>query len=300
MPHIIIGLGEVLWDLLPDGKQLGGAPANFAYHARALDLDFVDSYLVSAIGDDSLGQELHSNLNSLHINTNYLHISHQYKTGTVSISLDKQGNPSYLIEENVAWDYIPVTFSSWPTKIDVICFGTLALRSATSKKNIIHLLENLADTTIKIFDINLRQSFFSLEIIDKLLKIATVLKINDDELKVLAKLMSITGTEKQLLEKLSQQYQLNLCILTRGASGSLLYANGQSSTHSGFKINVKDTIGAGDAFTAAIAIGLLKELNLGALNTYANQVAAYVCSHSGATPKISTEIMNLYKSDLFR
>jgi len=293
MPKIIVGLGEVLWDMLPGGKQLCGAPANFAYHAKALGLDNSVSYIISAIGNDTLGAEIQSQLNRLNINHTHLHISNALKTGFVSVSLDKQGLPNYTIENNVAWDFIPEIPDNFQHPIDAICFGTLAQRSPVSRESIQNFLATLPETTLKIFDINLRQSFFSQKIIESSLTLANIFKINDDELKIISKLLKIPGNEEQQLKTISQRYTIKLGILTRGSSGSLLYTENNTSVHPGFKIKSKDTVGAGDAFTAAVIIGLLRGFELDKINDCANQIASYVCSRSGATPELPAKLVNL-------
>ena len=291
---IIAGIGEILWDMLPDGKQLGGAPANFAYHAKALDLKSVDSYILSAIGNDLLGKEIHRRLADLGINHKHLHVSNTLKTGTVSVTLDKQGFPDYNIDQNVAWDFIPEIPDSFRQSIDVVCFGTLAQRSPVSRKSITDFLSDLPTTTLKIFDINLRQSFFNQEIIESSLKLANIFKLNEDELNFISNLLRISGNEEQRLKLISQRYNSKLGILTKGSSGSILFSEDKTSIHPGFKVESKDTVGAGDAFTAAIAIGLLKGFELDTMNNCANQVASYVCSANGATPDLPKEIINLF------
>ena len=293
MPKIIVGLGEILWDMLPAGKQLGGAPANFAYHAKALDSDNIVSYIVSAIGNDPLGTEIQNRLDRLNINHTHLYINHTLKTGSVSVSLDKQGLPDYTIEQNVAWDFIPEIPDNFQHPIDAICFGTLAQRSPVSRESIQNFLATLPETTLKIFDINLRQSFFSQKIIESSLTLANIFKINDDELKIISKLLNIPGNEEQQLKTISRRYTIKLAILTKGGSGSLLYTENNTSVHPGFKIKSKDTVGAGDAFTAAVVIGLLKGFDLDKINDCANRIASYVCTRSGATSELPAKLINL-------
>lgn len=293
-PQVIIGLGEILWDMLPDGKQLGGAPANFAYHTKALAQEKVDSHIISAIGSDLLGAEIQARLDKLLINHKHLHINKHIKTGTVSVTLDNQGNPDYFIEENVAWDFIPeIQHTTYPA-IDAVCFGTLALRNPISKKSIIDFLTLLPVSTLKIFDLNLRQSFFNREIIEASLNSANILKINTDELSIVSNLLQISGNEEELLKTISQHYRIKLSILTKGNFGSFLYSEGQSSNHPGFNIKCKDSVGAGDAFTAAITLGLLNGFDLDTMNNYANQVASFVCTKSGATPKLPSSLVSLF------
>lgn len=284
MDLTIVGLGEVLWDILPDGKQLGGAPANFAYHCHALTAGKAKCLLVSAIGYDDPGKEIISHLDTLKLSTEHLYISRQHPTGSVSVTLDAKGIPDYNIKQNVAWDFIPEISLPNLSSINAICFGSLAQRSETSANSINRFLSSVPENSIKVFDVNLRQCFFNREIIESSLKQATVLKINDTELKIICNLLKIFGNEQQQIKTLTQTYQLNLCALTKGALGSILYDNQHFSIHSGFKIDPVDTVGAGDAFTAAITLSLLKGLSLDEMNIYANKLASYVCTTTGATP----------------
>ncbi|NOQ35254.1 MAG: carbohydrate kinase, partial [Methylococcaceae bacterium] len=281
MKHVI-GLGEILWDLLPDGKKLGGAPANFAYHAHAISSNKVEAYIASAIGNDALGREIQAQLNDLGVNQDYLAIDEQHKTGTVTVTVDNQGQPDYCIDKNVAWDFIPSISKSLINKADAVCFGSLAQRSPVSVQTILNFLDGLPENTLRIFDINLRQQFYNVEVIDESLKRANVFKINDEELQIIAQLFKLSGDENTLLAKLSEQYQLKLCILTKGDKGSVLYTVEQTSIHQGFKVVVKDTVGAGDAFTAAVVIGLLNDFELDYMHDCANRLAAFVCASFGA------------------
>ncbi len=294
MPPIFVGLGEILWDMLPDGKQLGGAPANFAYHCYALGLDNVNSTIISSIGNDRPGKEILNHFNKHRINIDYLYQHNNYKTGSVTVTVDNQGFPEYNIEKNVAWDFIPEIPVSFQQTVDTVCFGTLAQRAPVSRNSINNFLSSLPANSVRIFDINLRQSYFSLDIIQKSLNLANIFKINDDELKIISKMMKISGSEDHQLKTIAQQYNIKLCILTKGHSGSILYADGATSNHPGFKVNIKDTVGAGDAFTAAIAISINMGFELDQMNDCANKIAAYVCTCSGATPKLPPELIHLF------
>ncbi len=294
MTTTIVGLGEILWDLLPSGKQLGGAPANFAYHAKALGLTEIDSYIISSIGNDILGNELLCELDTLGVKSKYLHRSNTHKTGEVSVKLDQQGIPDYCIKNHVAWDFIPeISFDSQQT-IDAVCFGTLAQRSSVSETSIGNFLSNLPVNCLKMFDANLRQNYFSSDIIYASLKLANCFKINHDELSIISKLFGISGNEKQQLSAFSDRFKLKFCILTKGAAGSLIFSEGKFYIHAGFNVSCKDTIGAGDAFTASCTLGLLKNFDTRYINECANQVAAFVCTTDGATPKIPENLINLF------
>jgi fructokinase len=288
-----IGLGEVLWDLLPTGKQLGGAPANFAYHAHALGAEGV---VISRIGDDALGREIFERLRNLGLRTDGITIDPNAPTGTVSVALDAQGHPSYTIHENVAWDRITADEAALAQAqlADAICFGSLAQRSETSWQNIRALVGATPSPALRIFDINLRQHFYSREIIEASLHLANVLKINDTELPVLAHLFELPGDARGQITELAARFDLRCVALTRGGSGSLLFSNGQWAEHPGLRVAVQDTIGAGDAFTAAMALGFLAGWPLELVNQRANEVAAFVCSQSGATPLLPAELRQIF------
>ncbi len=286
---IVVGLGEVLWDLLPRGKQFGGAPANFAYHARALG---ARAYVVSCVGADPLGDEILGRLDSLGLNRDYVAVDAAHPTGTVSVELDAGGRPTYIIHENVAWDFLrpAPAMLSLAGAADVVCFGSLAQRSAVSRATIREFLAATGKDCLRIFDINLRQHYFDLDTITAGLSWATVLKLNDEELPVVARLLSIGGTEQEMLDTLCRRFDLRLIALTKGAQGSLLYKLGESSTQAAAAVEVADTVGAGDAFTAALSMGMLAGLGLDVINAHANRVARYVCSQHGATPPLPPEL----------
>jgi len=287
---ILVGLGEILWDMLPGGKQLGGAPANFAYHAQALGGQGV---VVSCIGNDELGKEILSSLDELQLQRQYVSVDNSHPTGTVTVKLDEDGKPDYIIHENVAWDFIPFnsSLSVLAAQTAAVCFGSLCQRSPVSRKTIRSFLAATGADCIRVLDINLRQSYFNREIINTMLELSNVLKLNDEELAVVANLLGITGSETDILSQLAERYALRLIALTRGASGSQLYAQGEDSNHQGFPVQIADTVGAGDSFTAAMTLGLLNSKNLDTINKYANRVASFVCSQSGATPKLPDSLI---------
>lgn len=282
---IVVGLGEILWDMLPAGKQLGGAPANFAYHTQALGGRGV---VVSCIGNDELGKGIMSRLKELGLDYGYIGVDDNHPTGTVTVELDKEGKPNYTIHENVAWDYIASNSGllELAAQANAVCYGSLCQRSQVSRKTVRDFLGATKPDCLCVFDINLRQSYFSKEIISAMLELSNVLKLNGEELSVVTDLLGFSGQEPDILSELSDIYGLRLIALTRGADGSRLYAQGENSNHEGFPAEVADTVGAGDSFTAAMTLGLLYCKPLDWINEYSNRVASFVCSQSGATPKL--------------
>jgi fructokinase len=288
----LVGLGEVLWDLLPAGPQLGGAPANFAYHAAALG---GEGAVASCVGTDERGREILQRLDALGLDRTAVALDAEHPTGTVTVELDGDGRPQYTIHENVAWDFIPQSEALWHLSVraDAVCFGTLAQRGPTSRQTIGHFLEQTLAGCLRIFDINLRQSYYGREILESSLKHADVVKLNDEELPVVAGLLNLPGKDEQTLAELLIRYPLRLAVLTRGASGSVLMSPRQTSRLAGERLKVVDTVGAGDAFTAAVAMGLLEGADLDALHRRAARLAAYVCTQNGATPQVPGELRRL-------
>jgi len=287
---IAVGLGEVLWDLLPAGNQLGGAPANFAYHAKQLG---AQSSVVSAVGADALGNEIAARVAALGLDTSQIARDRDHPTGTVSVTLDAAGVPEYVIHTNVAWDFIPHTaaLNALAARTDVVCFGSLAQRSPTSRQRIrAFLAATRRDHCLRVFDINLRQNYFDADVVHRSLELASVFKLNDQELPVIAKLLSIAGEETDVIAEMMKRYRLRVVALTRGDKGSSLFSRYATSHHRGYPAKLADTVGAGDSFTAAVAIGLLRGLPLDRINDAANRLAAYVCSQHGATPPIPNEL----------
>jgi len=288
----IVGIGEALWDLLPTGPQLGGAPANFSYHAHALG---ARAHVITCVGNDDYGREVIRRLEDLGLPDVTVQVDADRPTGTATVALSGNGIAHFTIHENVAWDYIaePPEATAAVSTADAICFGTLAQRGALSRNSIQHLVAEAPANALRVFDINLRQQFYSHSVVDKSLHLANVLKLNDDELPVLAKMFRVTGTTEEQIEHLAQIFSLRLVALTRGPNGSLLYQNqsGQKqwSDCPSRPVKVVDTVGAGDSFTAAMVLGLLHQMDLDEINTIANEVARYVCSQPGATPTLPIE-----------
>jgi fructokinase len=285
MSFNVIGLGEILWDLLPAGQQLGGAPANFAYHARALG---ARSRVLSRVGRDALGAEILQRLQTLGLPASDIQIDPSAPTGTASVELSSDGQPRFTIHENVAWDRLALEKAALAAvaEADAVSFGTLAQRREPSRGTVQALLAAVRPGALRILDLNLRQNYFSRDVIETSLRLANIVKCNEAELPVLAEMLGLRGSVPRQIEQLARQRAQRLICLTRGAHGSLLYAEGQWADDPGEPVVVKDTVGAGDAFAAALALGLLAGQPLAAVNRRANQVARFVCSCEGATPPL--------------
>jgi fructokinase len=282
--HVVVGLGEVLWDLLPGGKQLGGAPTNFAYITNLLGDNGV---VASCVGADDLGGEARGALEKLGLRTANLQLDPAHPTGTVKVQLDAAGQPKFEISENVAWDFLAWTpeWSVLAREADAVCFGSLAQRSPVSHKTIRDFVNAARPNATRIFDVNLRQAFFCAEVLVESLKRADIMKLNDDELpRVMALLGIAHRDEESSAETLLRTFGLKLVCVTRGAHGSLLVNESGSHHHPGYPIKVADTIGAGDAFTAALVHQYLRGASLAAMNDAANRVGSWVASQIGGTP----------------
>ncbi len=285
MSRKVVGLGELLWDMLPGGRQLGGAPANFAYHAGALG---AEARVISRVGRDAGGRELVARLVQLGIGTACIEEDPVAPTSTVTVSLGADGQPAYTIHENVAWDALAGEAAARQAvaAADAVYFGTLAQRSETSCRTLRTLLGLVPKTSLRIFDVNLRQHYHSRTIIEESLALADVLKLNETELPQLAELFHLSGDERAQVDALARRFALRVVAYTRGGRGSLLRAAGEWSEHAGLPTIVADTVGAGDSFTAALALGLLAGWPLDMVNERATALAAYVCSQPGATPPL--------------
>lgn len=281
--HIVVGMGEALWDMLPDGKKIGGAPANFAYHVSQFGLD---SCVVSAVGEDKLGDEIIENFEGKKLN--FIIDRVPYPTGTVVVELDSRGVPVYDIRQNVAWDNIPFTpeLKALAKKTKAVCFGSLAQRSAVSRTTINEFLKEMPDEdTLKIFDINLRQSFYTPEIIEESLKNCNILKINDEELVIISRIFDLPGIDlEEKCHLLLEKYNLKILILTCGVNGSYVFSGGITSFIPTPKVEVADTVGAGDSFTGAFIAGILKGWPIEKAHKCAVEVSAFVCTQNGAMP----------------
>jgi fructokinase len=280
----VIGLGEVLWDMFPEGKQLGGAPANFAYITSLLgDCGIV----ASRIGKDAFGQEACAQLAKLGLQTNFIQSDDAHPTGTVQVRVDGQGQPSFVITESVAWDFMAWTpeWKALAEKADAVCFGSLAQRSAGSRATIHKFLAAAKANATLVFDVNLRQHFFSAEVLKDSIQLADVIKLNDEELPRVAQLLGAPPSDEIVCAQwLRRAYGLKLVCVTRGAQGSLLVGENYLHEHPGFRAIVADTVGAGDAFTAGLIHHFLRGAPLPVMNEAANRLGSWVASQRGATP----------------
>ncbi|MBN2211860.1 MAG: carbohydrate kinase [Sedimentisphaerales bacterium] len=289
---IIVGIGEILWDMLPSGRKLGGAPANFSYHVRSLGADGIP---VSCIADDEPGREIIEHLGRLNLPTDYIAIDADHPTGMVTVQFDACNAPSYTIHEPAAWDYISFSpkLEKLAQKADALCFGVLAQRCSVSRATIQRFVRTAGANCLKICDINLRSPFFNKALVHESLQLATILKLNDEELPQLAQMLDCSRDEDGFLGDMCERYQLSLVALTKGAKGSRLFSPTEDSTLTDVKQdNVVDTVGAGDAFTAAMAVGYLQGLDLKTIHHKAGLLAGYVCCHRGATPKLPAELIS--------
>lgn len=289
MEEIVVGMGEALWDVLPEGKKIGGAPANFAYHVSQFGLP---SCVVSAVADDALGNEIIENLNTKGLN--HLIERVPYPTGTVQVEIDQAGIPQYEIKENVAWDNIPYTarLEQLAERTKAICFGSLAQRNIVSRNTINRFLDAMPQTPDRliVFDVNLRQGFYNKDILCNSMERCNILKINDEELITVSRMFGYPGIDLQdkcwiLLGK----YNLKMLILTCGINGSYVFTPGNVSFQPTPEVEVADTVGAGDSFTAAFISGILKGKTVAEAHASAVKTSAYVCTQKGAMPVLPEE-----------
>ncbi|MBM9520107.1 carbohydrate kinase [Desulforhopalus vacuolatus] len=278
----VAGIGELLWDVFPTHKSLGGAPANFACHCNRLG---ATASLVSCIGADPLGELICNRLRETGVDTLRVMESDMYPTGTVKVVLNA-GKPTYEIREDVAWDHITCgdELKTFAATLDAVCFGSLSQRAGESRAAIRSFLQHVPDGALKFFDVNLRQNFFSKELIEDSLCRANILKLSDEELPVLAGYFGLQGDTLEQLHQLHEIFSLRLIAYTRGSDGSVLVSADEVDDSPGLPVKVVDTVGAGDSFTAALCMGLLRGWPLKKVNAFANEVATFVCSQKGATP----------------
>jgi fructokinase len=285
MRPIVVGIGELLWDVFPTEKKAGGAPVNFVYHACQLG---AEGYAISAVGNDALGTEIMQELNKNHIR--HLIESIEYPTGNVMVKLDN-GNPTYTIIEGVAWDYIPLTQESIDVvkKADAVCFGTLAQRSSVSRETISTLLSYIPKEALCFFDINIRQHYYSKELIEACLEKANVFKINDEELRLLIPMFNLKGSIDNICQWFIDKYDLRYLVLTAGEEYSTIYGKQEISTIRTPKVIVADTVGAGDSFSGAFVYSVLTGKSLKEAHRKAVDIAAFVCTQNGAWPLYPTK-----------
>jgi fructokinase len=290
MSFKIVGIGEVLWDMFPTGAQMGGAPANFAWQARALGAEGV---AVTRVGNDDLGREILRLYQEHGMPADTMQVDDSAPTSTVTVELFGDGVPNFTIHENVAWDRLAPTPAALQAarEADAVCFGSLAQRCEPARSAIQKLAAAAPPRALRIFDANLRQKFFSRELIEQSLRLANVLKVNDGELAILADLLGLGGSTRGQMEFLALKYDLQAVALTRGPGGSLLYQAGRWSDRPGEPTEVVDTVGAGDAFAASFVVGLLRKMDLDEINALAGEVARHVCSRAGATPPLPEKLV---------
>lgn len=289
MNDLVVGMGEALWDVLPEGKKIGGAPANFAYHVSQFGLP---SCVVSAVGDDDLGREIIENFTAKGLKQLIADVP--YPTGTVQVEIDQSGVPQYEIKENVAWDNIPYTerLESLAERTTAVCFGSLAQRNVVSRNTINRFLDVVSrnEENLIVFDVNLRQGFYNKEILCNSMKRCNILKINDEELVTVSRMFGYPGIDLQdkcwiLLGK----YNLKMLILTCGINGSYVFTPGNVSFQPTPKVEVADTVGAGDSFTVAFISSVLKGKSVSEAHSLAVRTSAFVCTEKGAMPTLPTQ-----------
>lgn len=290
MEKNIVGIGELLWDKLPQGKKIGGAPVNFAYHVSQFGLP---GFAVSAVGNDADGREIISSLNEKNING--LISTVDFPTGTVDVKIDGLGVPVYNINENVAWDNIPYSpeLKRIAENTAAVCFGSLAQRSEVSRKTILRFLDDVQATgqALIVCDINLRQGFYNAEIIEESMNRCDILKINDEELAVVSHLFDIQGTDLiEKCKKIAHDFSIDYVILTCGVNGSYVISPYEHFFQPTPKVEVADTVGAGDSFTAAFISSILRGKSIEEAHAVAVRTSAFVCSQHGAMPILPPEI----------
>ncbi len=298
-PHLILGIGELLWDILPDGIRLGGAPANFAVMAGHLGNHAV---ILSRIGRDDLGRKAIDRLNPMPVETRFLQVDPLHETGRVTVSLEG-GEPHYTIHEPAAWDFLELSDESIQLveRADAVCFGSLAQRNQQARQTIQTLAAQTSSACIRVFDVNLRAPFYSAEVLKESLELATVMKMNDAEAPLVLDLLDLAIEEapspgqtlstpeylREAAERLLAEFpSLQMVAATRGSRGSLLVTRGEWDEHPGFPVKVADGIGAGDAFTAAITHYMLRGADLATLNEAGNRWGGWMASQSGAMPAL--------------
>ncbi len=293
MNNIVTGIGEVLWDVLPEGKKLGGAPANFAYHVSQFGFE---SRIVSAIGPDMLGEELLSGLGDKGLDCMIEAVP--YPTGTVQVELDSDGIPCYDIKEGVAWDNIPFTpeLENLARNTKAVCFGSLAQRSPVSRDTINRFIDAMPEGSLRIFDINLRQNFYTKDIVCNSMRKCNILKINDEELETVSRMFELPdGPQQSRAKTLLSMFGLKALILTCGATGSHVFTSEETSYIATPQVEVADTVGAGDSFTAAFVSGLLKGLDIRQAHRLAVATSAFVCTQEGAMPVLPASLTDSVK-----
>jgi fructokinase len=306
-PHLILGIGELLWDIVPDGMRLGGAPANFAVMAGRLGNH---AAILSRIGRDDLGRQAIDRLDPMPVETGFLQVDQLHETGRVTVSLEG-GEPHYTIHEPAAWDFLQLS-DEWVQLVeraDAICFGSLAQRNQQARQTIQTLTAEASSSCIRVFDVNLRTPFYSAEVLEESLELATVVKMNDAEAPLVLDLLDLAIEEapvtgetlstaeylRAAAERLLGEFpSLQMVAATRGSRGSLLVARDEWDEHPGFPVKVADGIGAGDAFTAAMTHYMLRGADLATLNQAGNRWGGWMASQSGAMPALPDAVRDAF------
>lgn len=293
---VVVGLGEALWDVYPDAERFGGAPANVAMHAAALG---AASWLVSAVGADARGDRALAALAEAGVRTDAVARDAAHATGAVLVTLDAEGRPTFRIAADAAWDHMPwpATGDALAARADAVCFGTLAQRGAVSRGTIRRFVAACRPSALRVFDVNLRQHWFDREVLEASLRLADVVKLNDEELPVVARVCGVAadaGSSRGMLEALCARYDLRVAALTMGPRGALVLSGGVAHEAAAPAVTPVDTVGAGDAFTAALIVGLLAGRDVARVARDANTVAAYVCTRAGATPRLPEALRGLF------
>lgn len=286
--RIIVGLGEALCDCFPEGKRIGGAPANFAYHTSQFGNE---AYAVSAIGNDALGDETIAAFNKRGLR--YVMPRVDFPTGTVQVTLDEGGIPSYEIKEGVAWDNIPFTpeLEDMAKRCRAVSFGSLAQRGEVSRNTIYRFLDATPRDCLRIFDINIRQNFYNKDIIRESLQRCNVLKINDEELVLIGRMFGYPGLDiENKCWLILGKYDLDILVLTCGVNGSYVFSKGAMSYRETPKVTVADTVGAGDSFSGAFTAAILAGKPVAEAHRIAVGVSAFVCTQNGAMPTVPEEL----------
>lgn len=286
---LLIGLGELIWDIFPAGKCLGGAPSNFAYHSRLLGNQAV---VASRVGNDELGREASRALSRVGVEAGYLQVDFEHPTGTVGVRVDGRGEPLFTVNPNSAWDYLTLSsqWSELARTAQVICFGTLGQRTLCARETIQSFLRLSHPSALRIFDVNLRHQFFNSELLASSLELSNIVKFSSEELLITAKLLGISETgEREISQALLKLYDLDLVAVTRSEKGSLLCTPRCVIEHTGYPVEVVDTVGCGDAFTAALAHCLVHGRALEEASEVANRMGAWVATQVGATPPVSRQ-----------
>lgn len=289
LPTTVVGLGELIWDLFPKGKRLGGAPSNFAYISRLLGNRAV---IASRVGRDPLGAEAIERLTRAGVSTRYIQLDDTHPTGTVGVEVCEGGEPRFNVNQNSAWDYLEWTraWKELAALADVVCFGTLGQRHPSARETINRLLEQTRPGTLRVFDVNLRHSFFTPEMLSRSLALSDIVKLNVEELNAAAAMLGLDAPgQREMAEALLERFNLDLVAVTRGPRGSLLVSGDGSDEHPGLRARVADTIGCGDAFAAALAHCRLRGASLTLTNEIASRVGSWVATQTGATPEADPE-----------